>query len=494
MVDEQPHPSDLELDARQSSKQVVSRLRWLWVATIFLVVVLVLIVDYVLFFVIGGGVADGSQIWLQIAVQVLVLLGIGFVGRRLSRYQETAQTRVVSAELGALRRANERAKAMYEMAGALSATLDYKRVLATMLELTLMGLTEENGSDEALVGLVLLFEEEGNFERLKVHAGRNIPRADEDRVVSGQSGLISRAIFTAEPAISNQVPKDPVLTQFICMQHAQSAICSSLRAGLDSFGVMIFASSSRDYFTSDHGELLSTFCNQAVISLKNAQLYQDLRVEQQKILEKESEARHKLARDLHDGPTQTISAITMRLNFIRMMLQRNQDSAKVEEEVGKVEELALKTTHEVRTMLFTLRPVVLETQGLAAALEQYGERLRQNEDLNVEVDSEDYDGQLDKQAESVLFAVVEEAVGNAKKHAHANNVLIRLCVDRNLFTAEIRDDGVGFDVDQAYRRREAGHMGLLNLEERAEYLGGRCVIESQVGAGTVVRFDVPLRG
>ena len=189
---------------------------------------------------------------------------------------------------------------------------------------------------------------------------------------------------------------------------------------------------------------------------------------------------------------ENIGATSKRLEMTDLLVELLGRTPK--EEVEKVEELARKTTHEVRTMLFTLRPVVLETQGLAAALEQYGERLRQNEDLNVEVDSEDYDGQLDKQAESVVFAVVEESVGNAKKHAHANNVLIRLCVDRNLFTAEIRDDGVGFDVDQAYRRREAGHMGLLNLEERAGYIGGRCVIESQVGAGTVVRFDVPLRG
>ena len=134
-----------------------------------------------------------------------------------------------------------------------------------------------------------------------------------------------------------------------------------------------------------------------------------------------------------------------------------------------------------------------ELRRAADALEQYAERLGQTDELNVEVDTGRYDGQLDKQAESVVFAVVEEAVGNAKKHAHANQVLIRLHVTNNLFTAEIRDDGIGFDVAEARLRREAGHLGLLNMEERSELVGGRCSFQSQLGAGTSVRIDIPLR-
>ncbi len=429
----------------------------------------------------------------QVGLNSLFLLGVACVSGLLNRQQKATLERVESTELQSLRRANERAKAIYEMASTLSATLNYERVLTTMLNMSMMSLTEMTSSDDSLVGFILLFEEEGNPERLKVQAGHNIPRSDEKRVVSGQSGLIARAIYTAEPSITNQVSSDPVISQFVCTQQARSAICAPLRAGFDSFGVLVFASSKQDYFTEEHGETLITFCNQAVIALKNAQLYQDLQTEQRKILEKESEARHKLARDLHDGPTQTISAVAMRLNFIRMMLKKQQDYNKIEAEVAKVEELTRKTTHEVRTMLFTLRPVVLETQGLAAALEQYAERLRQTENLNVNLDPNGYDGQLEKQMEGVVFAVVEEAVGNAKKHAHASQIMIRLRADDHLFSAEVQDDGAGFDVEDAQGRREAGHLGLLNIEERATLVGGRCSVQSQPGAGTLVRLDIPLR-
>jgi signal transduction histidine kinase len=183
----------------------------------------------------------------------------------------------------------------------------------------------------------------------------------------------------------------------------------------------------------------------------------------------------------------------MRLNFVRMMLKKRQDFERIEQEVEKIEELARRTTHEVRTMLFTLRPVVLETQGLPAALEQYAERLGQSDGPRVEVDCGAYDGQLSKQTENVVFAVIEEAVGNAAKHARASQVSVRLRVDDHLFTAEIQDDGIGFDPREAEGRRETGHLGLLNMHERAELVGGRCVIQSKPGSGTLIRLDIPMQ-
>jgi signal transduction histidine kinase len=439
------------------------------------------------------GETDGMRQMYQIGVNVLSLFAVAFVSGLIHHQERTTQSAAEAQELQILRRANERAKAIFEMASTLSATLNYKRVLTTMLDLSMMGLTERVGPDPSLVGMIMLFEEEGNFERLKVHAGRNVPRSDENRVVSGQSGLIARAIYTAEPTIAEQVANDPVLLQFICMQNVRSAICAPLRAGFEIFGVVLFASPKLNYFREEHVQLLTTLCNQGIIALRNAQLYQDLQGEQRKILAKEAEARHKLARELHDGPTQTISAIAMRLNFVRVMLKKEQDANKVEAEVAKIEDLARKTTQEVRTMLFTLRPVVLETQGLGAALEQYADRLRQTEELNIEVDPGTYDSQLDKEAESVVFSVVEEAVGNVKKHANADRVLVRLRVDGDTFSVEIQDDGVGFDPEAIQRRREAGHLGLLNMQERAELMGGRFTIQSQPGAGTRVRLDIPLR-
>ncbi|MCS7259231.1 MAG: GAF domain-containing sensor histidine kinase [Anaerolineae bacterium] len=397
-----------------------------------------------------------------------------------------------SKELEQLQRAYRHATVVRQMATTLSATLSYDRVLRTMLELSMIAISESDEINPSLVGLVMLFEQEGNFEQLRVYAGRNIPRMDESQLVSGKSDLIAQVVYDAEPRITGDVSNDPVFSQLLCMREIKSVLCVPLRAGLDTFGVVVLGSSISDFFNAEHAELLSTFCHQASLALKNAQLYQNLQLEQRRILEKESEARHKLARELHDGPTQSISAIAMRLNYVRMMIEKQQALDKVVEEVAQIEELARKTTQEIRMMLFTLRPVILETRGLVAALRQYAERLRQTDGLNVRVDAQGYRGQLEKEAEGVIFSIVEEAISNVKKHAKARNVLIRLRVEDHLLRVEIQDDGVGFDAKAARLQREAGHMGLLNMEDRAEYLGGHFSVESQPGAGTCVRLEIPL--
>jgi len=397
-----------------------------------------------------------------------------------------------SKDLEQLRRAYRHATVVRQMATTLSATLSYERVLRTMLELSMIAISESDEINPSLVGLVMLFEQEGNFEQLRVYAGRNIPRVDENRPVSGKSELVAQVVYSAEPRITEDVSGDAIFGQLLCMREVKSVLCVPLRAGLDTFGVVVLGSTVSGFFNAEHAELLSTFCHQASLALKNAQLYQNLQLEQRRILEKESEARHKLARELHDGPTQSISAIAMRLNYVRMMIEKQQALDKVMEEVTQIEELARRTTQEIRMMLFTLRPVILETRGLVAALRQYAERLRQTDGLNVRVDAQGYRGQLEKEAEGVIFSIVEEAIGNVKKHAKARNVLIRLRVENHLLRVEIQDDGVGFDAEAARLRREAGHMGLLNMEDRAEYLGGHFSIESQPGAGTCVRLEIPL--
>ena len=315
-------------------------------------------------------------------------------------------------ELQALRVENERGKLISEMAVTLSSTLDYRKVLRAMVDLAFSAMAEIGTRDESAIGMVLLFE--GNTGELTIAAGRNISRTDEGRRVNGEEGLIGRTINTAEATITHNLQKDRTLASLGSLQGCRSAICAPLRAGFTTYGIVLFCSTEPNFYNNQHKALLTTFSSQAIIALQNAQLFEDLNYEQQKILERESEARRKLARDLHDGPTQSIAAIAMRLNFIKLVVKKN-DMEKAYDELVKVEEIAQRTTQEIRTMLFTMRPVILETQGLFPALNQYAERLNANESFSVRVVNRGYDGQLTTEAEGVVFAIVEEAVGNAKE-------------------------------------------------------------------------------
>jgi signal transduction histidine kinase len=426
---------------------------------------------------------------VDVGVNALVLFFVGalpgfFIGQHI-KYAE----RENEAEIQRLRVENERGRLISEMAVTLSSTLDYRRVLRAMIDLAFSAMAEVGTRDESAVGMVLLFE--GPDGKLTVAAGRNIGRTDQGRYVNSEEGLIGRVIQTAEVLITHNVQKDKTLTSFSSSPNCRSAICAPLRAGFDTYGVVLFLSTEPGFYNEEHKKLLTTFCSQAIIALQNAQLVEDLRGEQQKILEKEAEARRKLARDLHDGPTQSIAAIAMRLNFVKMVV-KNRELEKAFDEIIKIEEIAQRTTQEIRTMLFAMRPVILETQGLVPALEQYVERLNANESFRVRFINKGYDGQLSAVAEGVIFAIIEEAVGNAKKHAQATEIRISLLAKGDHLFAEVKDNGVGFDLattQSTYDQRTS--LGLINLEERAQLVGGDCTIESAPGRGTAVRIEVP---
>jgi signal transduction histidine kinase len=229
-----------------------------------------------------------------------------------------------------------------------------------------------------------------------------------------------------------------------------------------------------------------------MIALQNARLYRDLEQEKERIAEIQEDARRKLARDLHDGPTQSIGAIAMRVNFARRLVQR--DPEKAGEELFKIEELARRTTKEIRQMLFTLRPLVLESEGLVEALRQLAEKTLENHEQNVIVEAKDNvvaDMEVGKQG--VIFFIVEEAVSNARKHARAKHIWVRLKKRSDVLQLEIEDDGVGFDVESVQANYEQrGSLGMINLYERTELVNGILKFDSKPGRGTRITVAIPM--
>ena len=205
------------------------------------------------------------------------------------------------------------------------------------------------------------------------------------------------------------------------------------------------------------------------------------------------EARKKLARDLHDGPTQSVAAMAMRINIARRLVEKNPKSAV--DELSKIEELAHRTTKEIRHMLFTLRPLVLESQGLAVALKSMADKMREtyNQNVTVNVD-ENIASQMEMGKQGVIFYIIEEAINNARKHAGAANIWVRLnTFQPGLALLEIEDNGVGFDVEAVNKAYEnCSSLGMVNLRERTELVNGLLNIQSVIGKGTKVQVYIPL--
>jgi signal transduction histidine kinase len=263
--------------------------------------------------------------------------------------------------------------------------------------------------------------------------------------------------------------------------------------GLDAYGVIIFAHPRADFFSPPQQDALGILTHQGVIALQNARLYNDLEQEKERMLESQDEARKKLARDLHDGPTQSVSAIAMRINYARKII--NKDYKVAAKELEKIEELARRTTQEIRHMLFALRPLVLESQGLVAAFQTMAEKMRDtfNQVVTVEVD-ESILPHLEMSKQTVLFYIAEEAITNARKYAQAANIWVRITrLEADVAVLEIKDDGIGFDVNlvgENYEHR--GSLGMVNMHERAELINGVMRLISTPGGGTAIQVFIPL--
>ena len=145
-------------------------------------------------------------------------------------------------------------------------------------------------------------------------------------------------------------------------------------------------------------------------------------------------------------------------------------------------------------MLFTLRPLILESEGLRAALKDLS---RKFDEMHGQVVHVDVDPQIERALEvgkqGVIFFIVEEAVNNARKHARADHIWVRLKPDGEMALLEIEDNGVGFDVAEVQDNYEQrGSLGMVNLHERAEMVHGILRIDSTPGQGTSISVRIPM--
>ncbi len=426
------------------------------------------------------------------SAMILLLAGgaVSHLGSRIKQTLEVERTEQKKIAEKAVETAHQRVRLIFELASTLSATLNYERVLEAALDVSTAGLREFIAREVPQVQIIFLF---GMDQSLYCATSRGLTLQDKRVRLLAHQGILNHVLQNAETRLTNDPGSDPELGQLVAMHHCRQAIAVPLRAGFESYGVVVMASPEPNTYPPDFRDLLEAVCNQAVMALQNARLYQNLMEEKERLVAVQEDARKKLARDLHDGPTQTIAAIAMRLNFIRLLV--NKDPDKAIDELKQLEELARHTTKEIRQMLFTLRPLILETQGLGPALEQYVQKLGETERTPVQLEIETgVDGYLSKEAQGALFYIVEEAITNARKHSQAKNFWIRLYKRGMSVICEVQDNGKGFNVaavEASYAERSS--LGMMNLRERAALAGGKTVIQSEPGKGTKITTTVPIK-
>jgi len=251
-------------------------------------------------------------------------------------------------------------------------------------------------------------------------------------------------------------------------------------------------------FTQRDVNLLTSIATYAAITIHNAHLHENVLKERDRVLEIEEKTRKVLARELHDGLTQQISEMVMRLDFCRRAEKEN--PALLTSELTAIQELGKEIIHMLRTRLVELRPLEVEEwgQGLAAALHGFLERRQkevQSSKLSLNILSYHPDNQIlrqDPQLEKAIFNIVQESVNNAIKHAQAKSIEVQLEEAPDILRIVIADNGKGFNVSQTMQNySQRGSLGMINIQERAEAMGGELVISSTSSQGTCITLEVP---
>ena len=351
-----------------------------------------------------------------------------------------------------------------------------------IVDLALSGLATEE------VRAALLLPVQGGYS---LAASRNA--TSEGLVMANPNGLIGEAISSGQMKQSDSASKDPALLELGIAHGSQEAVCLPLMMNGQIEGALVLAHPRAGFFSRERLQRFSDIGTQASIALHNARIVRALEIERDRITETEEEARRKLARNLHDGPTQTIAAIAMRLNFAGRLIERDREAA--QKEIETLEGIARQTTKEIRHMLFTLRPLVLESKGLVSALYQLALKMEETHGQEVKVEAAPNVAEgLDMSKQGVVFFIAEEAINNAFKHAEAANIWVELeRTEADSILLEVRDDGVGFNVgavDGNYEQR--GSLGMVNMRERSELVGGVLRIISAEGEGTRIILEVPV--
>lgn len=230
-------------------------------------------------------------------------------------------------------------------------------------------------------------------------------------------------------------------------------------------------------------QLISTFADHAAVAMHNALLYEQ--AQQAAALEE----RHRLARDLHDSVTQSLFSMSLLAQVLPALWATQPEEAT--RSLSELRRLSKEALAEMRALLFQLRPVALEEEGLVEALRRHIESLQRRDGPALAFAAVGGDERMPLPVEEALFRVANEAVGNALKHAHARNIGVTLETRDGVATLTVRDDGRGFDP--AAHQAQPGHLGLPGMRERAAHIGATLTIESLPGAGTTVavRMAIP---
>jgi signal transduction histidine kinase len=374
---------------------------------------------------------------------------------------------------------------------ALAQTLDIQMVMETILDYVQFVMPLE-------VAFVILSEGE---ERYRIRAVRTADHNTElhdslfDRAIDMLSQPLIRSYLTKHESTSipdsREIPNwDPPagLASFNCW----------LEIPLESLGkvlgLVVVGHTVPHSFGRNQIQVVEAVVKQAVVALQNAWLFEQVRSGRERLqqlsrhlVEIQENERKYIARELHDETSQSLTSLKLGLQVIE---QKAAGHEQLTEQVLNLKKLADETLESLHHLAVNLRPASLDHLGLVDALTGLIESTRQRSGLSahLKIMGRTQPASLSDEMETSIYRIVQESITNVVRHAHATYVDVIVEWQDDKVVVIIEDDGVGIDMQKA---REKGHLGLIGMQERAEMLGGKLLVDSTPQVGTALVVEIP---
>jgi signal transduction histidine kinase len=207
-----------------------------------------------------------------------------------------------------------------------------------------------------------------------------------------------------------------------------------------------------------------------------------------RLINAQEEERRRISREMHDQFGQELSALTLAISALKRERGAQTEQG---ERFEALEEIARQLNADADFLVWELRPTALDDLGLLTALTNYEKRWSKHFGIAAELHVSGMEKErLTNEIETTLYRIMQEALTNIAKHSSAGNVSILLERRLDHVSLIIEDDGVGFDVEQAFGA--VNRVGLTGMRERAFFVGGTLEIESEPGSGATIVIRIPV--
>jgi len=444
----------------------------------------------------GFGLRDGL-ITLAVATLIMLPRAIFISDQPFDALFETLAVAIVGCILVWMidvqdreKRLRQRVVEELEAVNAIALTLTRPHHLDAMLNQTLDKISDAIGIPEP-AGAILLLDPWGHTLSVRAYRGQYSEFIDGANEIPLAERLCGQTAKSGEVLVMKDALNHP---QHVgCLEEGpHTHVCVPLTSKDRLLGVMEF------YLPSDHRvdaldrKMFGAIGRQIGVAVENARLCENLRFYAWQITQAQEDERKRIARELHDDTAQQLVALARHLDTLADS-EEDLSEAGIER-LEKLQRRIEDALQGVRRFSRDLRPSVLDDLGLLPALQGLLSDLEES-DIATEMRISGDRQRLAPDVELALFRIVQEALNNVRRHAHASNVIIGVEFLDSQVKVDVHDDGQGFELpgspgDFAY----AGKFGLLGIEERAQLLHGDFRVQSGKGEGTTVSVEVPSEG